>query len=166
MTAEPFDPRALLAALERHRVNYVVIGGLARVIQGTDEITHDVDVCPSLRPDNLRRLGTALAEIGARTADGEAFAVPDEASRLSSMTELETSFGHLTLVAAPPGTRGYDDLRRGATREALGHGLRASIAGPGDLLRTLDGLDRPDDAARIETLRHVAELERSLGLEL
>lgn len=165
MTTGNFDPRRLLVALERNRVNYVVIGGLARVIQGTDEVTHDLDICPSLRPDNLRRLDAALHEIEARTADGELFLASGAGSQLPALAEVDTRFGHLTLVAEPAGTRGYDDLRRGAAREALGLGLRASIAGPGDLLRTLDGLGRPEDPPRVESLRHVVELERSRGLE-
>ena len=36
----PFDPYAILAALERRRVTYVVIGAFARVVQGAEEITH------------------------------------------------------------------------------------------------------------------------------
>ena len=53
---ERFDPYAILAALERHRVSYVLIGGFARVLQGTEELTHGLDFAPSLRAENLRRL--------------------------------------------------------------------------------------------------------------
>ena len=59
-----FDPRALLGVLDRHRVAFVVIGGLARVIEGTDEITRGVDITPSTKPENLRRLAEALEELG------------------------------------------------------------------------------------------------------
>ena len=51
-----FDPRGLLAALHRNDVSYVLIGGLARVIRGTDEVTSGVDVCPALR---FRQPGSA-----------------------------------------------------------------------------------------------------------
>ena len=48
MAADPFDPNTLLAALERRNVSYVIIiGGLAGVIHGSDEVTHDLDICPS-----------------------------------------------------------------------------------------------------------------------
>ena len=66
-----FDPYAILAALERQRVTYVLIGGLARVIQGTEEITHGLDLAPSLRAENLRRLGLALDELDASAVDGK-----------------------------------------------------------------------------------------------
>jgi hypothetical protein len=46
--AEPeFDPRGILATLDRHHVLYIVVGGFARVIQGADEVTLGVDIVPS-----------------------------------------------------------------------------------------------------------------------
>jgi hypothetical protein len=42
-----FDPRAILASLERSGASYIVIGGLARVLRGADEITAGLDICPS-----------------------------------------------------------------------------------------------------------------------
>ena len=45
-------------------MSLVVIGGLARVIEGADEITKGVDITPSTRPENLRRLEDALGELG------------------------------------------------------------------------------------------------------
>ena len=49
MSANPqrFDPYAILTALERRRVTYVLIGGFARVIQGTEELTLGLDFTPS-----------------------------------------------------------------------------------------------------------------------
>lgn len=59
-----FDPYALLEALERNRVSYVVVGGFARVVHGSGEVTTGLDVAPSLREENLRRLARALDELG------------------------------------------------------------------------------------------------------
>jgi len=36
-----------------------MIGGLGRVLRGTDETTDGVDICPSLRGENLQRLDRA-----------------------------------------------------------------------------------------------------------
>src|SRR5215203_2330304 len=70
--AAPFDPYAIVTALERRRVSYVLVGGLARVIHGADEVTHDVDVTPALRPRNLERLREALEQLGSRPHVGDA----------------------------------------------------------------------------------------------
>ena len=163
--ADQFDPRELLGALERNRINYVVIGGLARVLHGADEVTADVDICPSGRADNLRRLARALLDLEARPVQGSSLDLDAEEPSLDSLVELETRFGPLTLVPGPADTRGYDDLRRRSRREPLGGGLRAPIADAGDLIRTLDGLNRPGDPERIAALRHITELERSFGME-
>jgi hypothetical protein len=72
---QTFDPYAILAALDRHGVSYIVIGAFARVIQGTEEITGGVDVVPSLRSENLHRLTVALEELGAERADGQALTI-------------------------------------------------------------------------------------------
>src|SRR5437868_2010396 len=68
--ATAFDPRGLLAALDRHRVAYIIVGAFGRVVQGADEVTRGIDIVPSTREENLRRLDAALAELGARQPDG------------------------------------------------------------------------------------------------
>ena len=150
----PFDPLGLLAALERHRVAYVVIGGLARVIQGTDELTRGVDIAPSTKPDNLRRLSSALAEFGASELS------------TSEPVRVATPHGELRIVPVPAGTRGYDDLRRAATREPLGQGLRPAVASKGDLARMLSAFGRDEDAEKLRQLRRLLELEQELGVGL
>ena len=47
--AEAFDPIAVLQALDDQRVTYIVIGGLGRVIHGSDELTDGIDIVPSTR---------------------------------------------------------------------------------------------------------------------
>jgi len=162
----PFDPYAILAALERRRVSYVLVGGFARVIQGSDEITDGLDLVPSLRPENLRRLALALEDLGATRLDGGEL-LPDEAViRAQPVLEYRTPEGEIKVVPEPAGTRGgYDDLRRAAAREPIGKGLRPSVAATRDLARMLAALDRPDDAPKLQQLRRLAELERGLGLE-
>src|ERR687891_56552 len=137
----PFDPRGLLAALDRNYVGYVVIGGFARVIRGTDEITDGVDVCPSLRPENLERLERALGELEARRADRRRLALDEESLRQEPVLALRTAKGELKIVPEPAGTRrGYDDLRRGATREHIGEGVGPKVASVAELARVLGGL--------------------------
>jgi hypothetical protein len=135
--------------LDRHRVAFVVIGGLARVIEGTDEITRGVDITPSTKPENLRRLGEALEELGV----GETGLDADEPAT------FVTSHGELRVVPVPAGTRGYDDLRRAAVREPLGQGLRPAVASKGDLARMLSALGRDDDVEKLRQLRRLIELE-------
>lgn len=157
-----FDPYELLAALQGQQTSFVVIGAFARVIHGTGEITDRLDVAPSMREDNTVRLEKALAELGARRTDRG----PLDLRELSEPTlELKTQAGRLTLVPEPTGTRGYDDLRRRASREPLGRGLRPQVASPTDLARMLGALGRDDQLDILLRLRRLMELERDLTLD-
>ena len=166
--AEPspprFDPYEILKALDRHRTTYIVIGAFARIIHGTGELTRGVDIVPSTRPENLRRLEEALRDLDARRRDGQDLRL-DQSEALEPVVALQAAPGELKIVFEPAGTRGYDDLRRAASREPLGQGLRPSVASPGDLTRMLGALGREEDIARLRTLRRLIELDRGLTRE-
>lgn len=156
MTERPaFDPYALFAALERERVSYVVIGGFARVVHGSGELTDGLDIVPSLREENLRKLDRVLEEfdgsepLSERLAGGEPVAA-------------RTRAGELRIVPAPWGTRGYDDIRIRANRENLGRGARPAVASIVDCVRMLDASERTPDAERLQRFRRMMELERQL----
>ena len=119
MAGDEFDPYALLEALERQRVTYIVVGALGRVIHGSDELTDGLDIVPSTREENLRRLGLALEELNARHPDGKAPALERDLAG-EPLLELETDAGELKIVPEPAGTRGYDDLRRRARHSRSG----------------------------------------------
>jgi hypothetical protein len=152
---DPFDPYAVLSALDDRGVIYIVIGGLGRVIHGSDELTDGIDIVPSTREENLRRLGLALDDLNAHGPDHKA---PD--LHRTGVIELRTAAGELKIVPEPAGTRGYDDLRRDATREPLGRGVRPSVASLGDHARMLAALDRERDHEALRTVRRLIELER------
>ena len=140
-------------------MSYIVIGALARVLQGTDELTHGVDIVPAMREENLRRLDVALEELKARRRGGKkTLALADV-----DVLDLETDLGELKIVPAPAGTRGYDDLRRAASREHLGSGVRVAIASVGDLARMTAALGREQDVPALRMLHRIAEIDRSLG---
>jgi hypothetical protein len=159
----PFDPYAILAAFERGRVAYVVIGSFARVIRGAEELPDGLDIVPSPRPQNVQRLEEALRDLEAVGVDGDPISLDETRDAVVCAT---SPAGELKIVPEPEGTRGYDDLRRAATREPLGRGLRPSVASIGDLARMLAALGRDGDRLKLQALRQVAELERSLGPEL
>jgi hypothetical protein len=157
-----FDPYELLGALHAHGVSFVVIGAFARVVRGTRELTDGIDITPSMREDNLGRLGDALHDLAARRTDAKAANLLELSGPVA---ELETRAGELKLVPEPVGTSGYDDLRRRADRQPLGRGLRPRIASPDDLARMLGALDREQDVERLLRLRRLMSLEHEVGRE-
>ena len=156
----PFEPYAILEALERERVSYVIVGAFARIVHGSAETTRGLDVVPSSREENLRRLARALDQLGGAGVDGR----PLQAETLSSEdpTTTRTQAGDVGLIPMPWGTRGYDDLRIRAFRENLGRGVRPQVASLVDCVRMLAASDRDADVDRLRRLRRLMELERQL----
>jgi hypothetical protein len=154
-----FDPYGLLQALDRNGVSYIVIGGFARIVQGAEEMTYGLDVVPSTRPENLRRLDAALREIDAKQLNGRSVTIDETTITAQRVLQLQTERGELKIVPEPAGTRGYDDLRRAANREPLGRGLRPRVASIGDLARMVSALGEEERIPQLMQLRRLVELE-------
>ena len=61
------DAAAIFSVLDHHQVDYVVIGGLAAAIWGSDlPRTTDADITPDAGAANLDRLAGALTQLDAR----------------------------------------------------------------------------------------------------
>jgi len=61
-----FRPIALIGALVRAGVDFVVIGGVAVVVQASPRFTRDLDISYATDTANLERLGTLLVALAAR----------------------------------------------------------------------------------------------------
>jgi hypothetical protein len=118
----PLRPRELLATLQRHEVDFVVIGAFALAPHGYVRATKDLDIVPDPRSPNLDRLARALRDLRAEPHLGELGSeelgiLPDEHGlRLGGNWVLATRFGRLDLMQQVPGIRDYDHLRAGAIR--------------------------------------------------
>ena len=156
-----FRPEAILEVLERHRVRYVLIGGLAATIHGSPHVTTDVDITPATSPPNLARLSAALKELEARirvAGDPEGLPFDHDAASLAwgQIWNLTTTFGDLDISFVPSGTHGYDDLRRDAIElEILG--VHVPVASLADVIRSKEAADRPKDRLTLPVLRRIFE---------
>ncbi len=58
----------LFQVLERHRVRYLLVGGLAMNLHGVPRMTMDVDLALALDPQNLREFVVAAEELNLKPA--------------------------------------------------------------------------------------------------
>ena len=141
---------------------FVVIGGLARVIRGTDEVTFGVDICPSLLEVNQSQVQAALDELQAELVSPRKRRAAREAAGRQPVLEFDTVAGPVKIVGTPEGVpRGYAALRTGATVEHLGGGLRPSVASTADLITMAAARGLPNDLAVVPQLQRILQLEAS-----
>jgi hypothetical protein len=158
--APSFDPWAIIGALERNDVDYVLIGGLAQVLRGSDIVTTGVDVCPSFAKGNLERLNAAIGEV--TQSSGKRTTLDETVLSERPVVVVRADPGTLKVIASPTGIpNGYVALRRAARREELGRGLRPLVASSGDLAAMAAALGREQDRERLAMLRRIVELEVS-----
>ncbi|RBY79761.1 hypothetical protein DQ238_08910 [Geodermatophilus sp. TF02-6] len=152
----------MLAVLERHDVEFVVVGGYAARLHGAARPTSDVDVTPRTTRDNLDRLASALRELGARirsvaNPDGFRFDVSGESLAGVRMLNLQTDHGDLDLAIRPAAfENGYDDLIDRSTMHTVGR-LQVRIAALDDVIKS------KETAARLKDLQALPELYRLAG---
>jgi hypothetical protein len=156
------DPLEILGALERHRVRYVLIGAAAARVAGAPVVTEDIDITPATDRSNLDRLAAALRELRARlrTADdarGVAFRIDAEMLSTGQLWTLTTSYGDLDIAFTPSGTRGYNDLRKEASRTRLALGVSVDVASLRDVIRSKEAAGRDKDLAQLPILRRTLE---------
>ena len=161
--AEPYDPVAAVSALQRRGVDFVVVGAVAAIAQGSPLPTYVLDVTPSREPANVERLVEALVDLDAklRTPSGPV-AFPLEPNMIAGgeAWTLTTSAGPLDLVFVPAGTTGYDDIRRDAFAVDLGTGKPPLVASLRDVIRMKEATGRERDRAQLPALRRTLELIR------
>lgn len=157
-----FDPIGLVAALARHEVRYVLIGGLAAVAHGSPVVTGDLDICYDRRDDNLERLAAALQELHGTlrgAPEDLPFVLDARTLKAGDSFTLHTDLGPLDVMGTPSGTRGYDDLRDRADVLDLG-GNAVAVASVDDLIVMKEHTARDKDRAG---LAHLRALKDELG---
>ena len=156
-----FRPEAILRVLAEHDVEYVLIGGLAAALHGSDLATSDVDITPAYGAANLQRLSEALDDLHAHVrtvdaADGIEFAHDAESLMRATTWNLVTDYGDLDLSFTPAGTSGYEDLRRDALHIEIG-GTPITLAALADVVRSKQAAGRPKDRIALPVLRRLLE---------
>lgn len=161
MSARPFSAETIFAALQRHGVDYVTIGGIAANAHGSRRVTLDVDIVPAPDGPNYERLAAALDELGAPgSAVDSGFRDLDPRDGFdlacAKVLKLPTAAGDLDLFNAAIGAPPYEDLRKRAIEVEV-RGTPVRIASLDDLIAMKRASGRPQD------IRDIAELTEDEG---
>ena len=152
-----FDPERLINSLSHHRVKFVLIGALAARLHGFPRLTADADITPADDKRNLERLAAALEDLDAKVytesvPEGLVFDRSAAALSRATMWNLVTNAGRLDIAFLPAGTKGYEDLAKGAEHfEAFG--VRFLAASLDDIIRSKSATGRAKDEDDVVILR-------------
>ena len=153
----------LFAQLAEANVRYVVVGGVAVVLQGYPRLTADLDLVVDLEPENVRRAISVLETSGlqpfvpVRAAD---FADPairrdwveNKNMKVFSMRDPRNPVLTVDLFVREPIP--FEDLWARATRVEVG-GHAVPIASIADLILMKRAVGRPQDMIDVENLETI-----------
>jgi predicted nucleotidyltransferase len=149
----PLDAERILRVLFEHKVEYVLIGGLAVQTHGHVRTTNDADLFPAPDPANLERLAAALRELDARVLNPGREDTEVDAGMLSRATiwQFATREGGIDVMHEVPGGDPYIDLSERALHVELGE-VDVPVVDLDDLIRMKLARGRPLDLADVAAL--------------
>jgi hypothetical protein len=159
MKAPSPDFLELLKTMVRHKVDFIIVGGVSAVLHGVPVTTFDLDLVHSRAPDNIERLLTALKSLGAYYRGvGERHIEPDK-THLSSPGHqlLMTSLGPLDLLGTV-GKEGNDyTYLLDHTKKMQISGMTLYVLNLETHIQIKEGLGREKDKATIPILKRTLE---------
>lgn len=151
---KPVRFRGLLRALVDAEVEFIVVGGVAAVLEGAPVSTFDLDVVYSLKDNNLDRLETVLRNLRAVYVDPAGRSIAPTVERLGKGGHhlLRTDFGRLDLLAAIGDDLTFEDLVDGSKTRVI-HGMSIHVLRLETLIATKESANRAKDRAVLDLLR-------------
>jgi predicted nucleotidyltransferase len=124
----------ILGALHEANVEFIVVGGLAAVLNGAPLTAYDLEVLHSRHPSNLARLLPVLER-----------------------------FGPLDLLGTIGRNLSYQDLLPHSVEMNIGEGIRIRVLDLETLIAVKEELGGEKDRAMLPTLRRTLEEKKKLG---
>jgi len=159
----PASSVSVLRWLNANRVEFVLVGPVARAIRGDTAASGPVSIVPAPYGRNLDRLARALGSAHARervpgALGGDAGPVKLTAERLVRPTAWTLRCGthDLDIEGRPDGVPRYQELLYEATRFDLAPAVRVEVAAPEDI-EHYDHVRRTGTAPEIKVTRATRE---------
>lgn len=167
----PQQLNALVATLDRHEVEWVMVGSQVLALYGANFQPNDLDVLPKLTDDNLKRVAACLSELRATKAyldgwGGERGTLdacigwtPDPATAENLDWLMVTPLGMLDIVIAFA-SEPYEVAIAYSEKRKIGDAV-VSVCDPRRVLVALEARSRTKDAER---WREYQRLRKTFGM--
>ncbi len=152
--------REILKLLNKYEVEYIVVGGVAAVIQGAPVTTFDLDALVRLSDDNAERLSRALENLDARYREHQSTIRPTKEDILAGgHLLLLTRAGPLDVLGFIGDEKRYEDLIDRSSEVEMTVGT-FRVLDLEELVRQKRNSDRVKDRAMLELLEEVLRLQK------
>jgi hypothetical protein len=154
-----YDPLPLIERLIQHRVEFVIVGGVAATLQGAELPTTDLDVMYSRDRQNLANLATALQSLAVRLRGAEELNLTVDAILLRNgdAFTFATSLGDFDVMATATGAPMYDELAKRATVFPMAT-YQVKVASLDDLIAMKRTTGRAKDVPKLAELLELRKL--------
>ena len=139
----------VLKALEQTRLEALVVGSVAAVLQGSPVTTQDLDLLVRDTPGNRQKIIQLGHCLGAR---------PREVSSLTNILRIDAAAAPVDLLS---GELSFESLRSRSVAIDLG-GHTATVASLEDIIASKEAAARPKDQAQLPILRDTLRVRNAL----
>jgi predicted nucleotidyltransferase len=155
------DFPALLRTLLAHQIDFIVVGGVAAVLQGAPITTFDLDLVHSRKADNIVRLLSILQDLDAYYRGRGEQRLRPTSTHLESPGHqlLMTRFGALDLLGTIGTALSYDDLLPYAI-ELEAEGMRFKVLDLERIIEVKEQLGQEKDLSMLPLLRQTLREKR------
>ena len=134
--------KSIATALRRTKLDAIVIGNTASVLNGAKVMTEDVDLLVQDTPQNQRKLRVFTAELG-----GTMIPIADKTRRImGALTHIDILFDKI------PGAGGFASIRSRAHQHVIGTEV-LTVASLEDVIKSKEAVGRPKDKAALPFLK-------------
>ncbi len=154
-----FDFPEILQTFAKHKVDFIVVGGVCAVLHGAPVYTFDLDLVHSRSTENLDLLLQALHELDAYFREhGERRLRPDRSHLASPGHQLlMTRAGPLDLLGTVSNDRGYEELLPHTLTMKVRDDLQVRLLDLATLIVIKEETARDKDQATLSILRRTLE---------
>jgi hypothetical protein len=159
------DFPALMQALAKGNVEFIIVGGLAAAAHGSARATFDIDIVYSRDGQNLTRLIAALSPLHPRlrgAPPGIPFQFDERTLRGGLNFTLTTDSGDIDLLGEIAGGGGFEKLAPHTVRASM-FGIECRCLDLPTLIKVKRAAGRPKDFEAIAELEAILEEQSKEG---
>lgn len=139
-------------SLNRHKVRYVLIGGMAAILYGSPRITKDTDILIEATIENCQKLLTALKAVDFGTAN-----LTTAKKILKNEANIFKDYVRLDVLTKIKGI-GFEEVWKGKVVKRI-KGVRIPIISIPDLILSKKAVGRDIDLEDVRILKKIKQLK-------